>query len=595
MTTRYALFAVLTSVLYVSPSVEQQPDIIRVNSAGELKAHIEAAYGIDYGLLQDPEHCDLGGLAAVINKSETIASATQSVTFIRVSGSDSISIPEPDSHHPAVVFSDIGPGVSRAVVRLLSFEEAAAELGLRANDGRVYVGYVVGIARFNDAGECLSGAAMSFTLHHRTSAKALGVDLYASQSGFGLHRLEASAAVPVAAGQVRVNVSSAYGDTRRTYHVGYDAARYPCEFWQDGWEFCNGLWHEDGDPEPGFNWRSVSASEADERRPGTLAAATSAGGGARVAAGRRSETRATRTGDAGGVGGPEPGPVGDGERPILGGYLYAEPSQATQISYLISQKGAFTRLRFQYHIFGDNIGSLVVETFTGPPGLWLQRWRRDGPQQTSGADAWRPADVAFGVEALFVRFVAVPGVGDRGRMAIAAVELTAAAPRPAGDPLVRTIAGAADAGVMSVAFSPDGQQLVAAGAGAAVRVWDAGTGGLVRALEPAGAVARVGYSPGGGDWVVAAAGDGALEVWDARSWGRLRTLPCHAPWAMAPHRGRLVCLDTGGRLGLWDVSTGRLVTQYSPLSFDVNVLGLSPDGSQVSHLHSPPHQSVPGA
>lgn len=84
--------------------------------------------------------------------------------------------------------------------------------------------------------------------------------------------------------------------------------------------------------------------------------------------------------------------------------------------------------------------------------------------------------------------------------------------------------------VLSVAFSPDGKTIATGDADQSIKVWDVGSGDLLRTLVGHATeeywrmgIGALAFSPDGG---VLAAGydDGAVELWNANSWVRLRTL-----------------------------------------------------------------------
>jgi WD40 repeat protein/DNA-binding SARP family transcriptional activator len=192
--------------------------------------------------------------------------------------------------------------------------------------------------------------------------------------------------------------------------------------------------------------------------------------------------------------------------------------------------------------------------------------------------------------------------------------------------LVRTIP---DGGSKAVAYSPDGSQLATATAHG-VTIWNAATGRRVRTLSAPGAHA-VAYSPDGsrlamrlddgtilifttqtgrfespvpdpnriGTWgglafspdgrfIAADDYDAGVRIWDLQNSRVVRTLAspptmCGIAWSGA---GEVAAGDCGGyyaysRVTLWDVRTGRRVTQTAPDYNAVISLAFSPDGSRI--------------
>ena len=105
------------------------------------------------------------------------------------------------------------------------------------------------------------------------------------------------------------------------------------------------------------------------------------------------------------------------------GYVYADASSgAGAVSQLISRRGGYAGVRFKYHMYGADTGSLAVYV-QGPDGRWSERWRRDGHQHPSGFAPWNEADVFFDSTAQRVRFTSVTGAGPQSGTAVADVVL----------------------------------------------------------------------------------------------------------------------------------------------------------------------------
>ena len=68
---------------------------------------------------------------------------------------------------------------------------------------------------------------------------------------------------------------------------------------------------------------------------------------------------------------------------------------------------------------------------------------------------------------------------------------------------------------VSLAWNPDGKRILTAPSLEGVRVWEAASGKLIRALQDPG-VEAVGWSPGGN--LVASTTDRAIRFWDTETW-----------------------------------------------------------------------------
>ena len=532
MAVKSTFFAMLLCTLFLSASPVPQADIV-VKDGTELEAQVFAQYGVKYSAVRTLEREDLKALAAKITRTATIASSTRSVTFAKVTQSEGLLLSEPTSDDSAVAFADFGPDVSRAVVQLMTLGEAASEMGLRLNDGKMYVGWVVSVDRFNDQGQCLSSTSMSLKLYTRLPLKVLKLELYTVIKNHLSMQEDSSTVAHLVDGQFEVNISSISGSIQHTYLVAYDPTKLPCEIRRDGKEFCGGL---------------LTKDSASSQWHGTASSTT---------------------------------PLGPSSGPVPEGYLYVESGKATDVSSLSSRQGTFTGVSFQYHMSGNDPGSLVIEGFSSPPGMWLQKWRSNGTQQSSKTDRWRQAHVTFDDEMQLVRVVAVPGEAGPGTTAIAAVKLTASVASAATPDFLMYTLTQHTSRVRSVVFSPDGQLIASGSVDATTKVWNATTGQLLRTLKVGDAVVRVAFFPDG-EKITTGAVDGTLKVWSVRTGQLSGTIMCHSPWALSPRGHDILCPHSRGHLILWDVDTGQQVKEFPDLRLgSYHTLAFAADGAQI--------------
>ncbi|MGE3988780.1 MAG: caspase family protein [Pseudorhodoplanes sp.] len=158
--------------------------------------------------------------------------------------------------------------------------------------------------------------------------------------------------------------------------------------------------------------------------------------------------------------------------------------------------------------------------------------------------------------------------------------------------LIRTFGGQSMS-VNAVAISKDGRALVSGGDDKIVRLWDMVSGRLIHDIgEHSEIVASVDFSGDGSKVAasgartiafsadsarMASASDSAVSVWDAASRRLLRTTNWTSPG------------KDGARISLWEVSTGRLVRNFSPpvsswaswVVPTVNSIVFSRDGSRL--------------
>jgi WD40 repeat protein len=136
--------------------------------------------------------------------------------------------------------------------------------------------------------------------------------------------------------------------------------------------------------------------------------------------------------------------------------------------------------------------------------------------------------------------------------------------------------------VSSVAFSPDGQQIVSGNADGTIRVWRVADGRLIRTVRAhTSAIGNTVFSPDGR--LLAFTVGNTIELWDVSRWERVRTLTGHTSVArcvvFAPNGRILASGGADGTVRFWRVSDGMLLQTYDEeTSLDVLSIAFSPDG-----------------
>jgi WD40 repeat protein len=154
--------------------------------------------------------------------------------------------------------------------------------------------------------------------------------------------------------------------------------------------------------------------------------------------------------------------------------------------------------------------------------------------------------------------------------------------------LKRTLSGHEGA-VYSAAFYPGGARVVTSGDDGLIRLWDVGTGRLLRSARgPGGTVSDVAVSPDGRLLASCTDSGEGSKVWllDARTLRPRRNFAAQEDGvfevAFSPD-GRL--LASGGRdhvVRLWDVRTGRLLRSLTGHDDAVTALAFTPDGRRLA-------------
>lgn len=140
--------------------------------------------------------------------------------------------------------------------------------------------------------------------------------------------------------------------------------------------------------------------------------------------------------------------------------------------------------------------------------------------------------------------------------------------------------------IYTLAISPDGQTLASGDNVGVIKLWDLGTGKLIRTVLAAhtNTVTKLVFSPDG-NTLISGSRDRTIKLWNVSSGELVRTLTGHNSWvnAIALNRNGQT-LASAGRDGvkLWNLTTGELITTLYGHSDWVSAIAFSPDGRKLA-------------
>ncbi|KAG6885358.1 hypothetical protein C0992_005190 [Termitomyces sp. T32_za158] len=139
--------------------------------------------------------------------------------------------------------------------------------------------------------------------------------------------------------------------------------------------------------------------------------------------------------------------------------------------------------------------------------------------------------------------------------------------------------------VRSVAFSPDGTQIVSGSDDSSVQVWDTMTGKQVQELQGhTHPVTSVAFSPDGAQ-IVSGSDDNSVRVWDAMTGKQVQELQSHThsvtSVAFSPDGAQIVSGSDDNSVRVWDAITGKEVQELQGHTDPVTSVAFSPDGTVI--------------
>ncbi len=149
--------------------------------------------------------------------------------------------------------------------------------------------------------------------------------------------------------------------------------------------------------------------------------------------------------------------------------------------------------------------------------------------------------------------------------------------------LLRTFTGHTD-GILQLAFSPDGNELLTGSFDKTARLWDVASGKLLRTFTDPDIfiVTSATFAPDGRS--IATGGD-AVRIWDRATGTELRRIAIISGTndiAFSPDSKDVLTGSANTSVELWDVATGQQIRVFSGLTDNVEAVVFSPDGKYVA-------------
>lgn len=141
--------------------------------------------------------------------------------------------------------------------------------------------------------------------------------------------------------------------------------------------------------------------------------------------------------------------------------------------------------------------------------------------------------------------------------------------------------------ISSVALSPDGQQLAAASEDRVIVVWDVATGSQRGSLKGhTDRIQEIVWHPGGAPRVFSAGWDTTARVWDTNTFEPVILLNDHADQvtalAFSPDGAVLACADSASVVHLWDPEEGTSLGVLKDHDGNIRALAFSADGRYLA-------------
>jgi len=141
-------------------------------------------------------------------------------------------------------------------------------------------------------------------------------------------------------------------------------------------------------------------------------------------------------------------------------------------------------------------------------------------------------------------------------------------------------------GIVEVAFSHDGRQIISGSGDNTIKLWDATSGRLIRTYSGhTSSIRSVALSPDSRR-IISGSRDETIKLWDTATGREIWTISVETSptVAFSPDGRQFACgygYDVIGFLKLYDVATGREIREFPNHDRGLNSIAFSPDGRQI--------------
>ncbi len=137
-------------------------------------------------------------------------------------------------------------------------------------------------------------------------------------------------------------------------------------------------------------------------------------------------------------------------------------------------------------------------------------------------------------------------------------------------------------GVLSVAFSPNGKQIVSGSINGKIELWDIATG--KKKIFTTSRVNSVAFSPNENQ-IVSGLNNKTIELWDIATDKVIKTFDGHTDFvtsvAFSPDGSKIVSGSYDHTIKLWDIATAKVIKTFDGDNGIVYSVAFSPDGSKI--------------